>query len=247
MNAPFVTINQADAIALIRALGGSTLPMGGPGLDQGPPGMAETMPVSQIGGELLTKLQHTSVTTFERQFRKMPETAWFSSKINPEHSVKVQLGEYSVPKGQQLWLTDYSFREYIPGAFGFPSDVQRLESGSMSVALAYQMQFTQQQVADIAFDVTPTAVQFGGAGTFRFPGAFASSPQGQSLLPARAEREGSAVGPFTIVLREQSRVQLNAYVLRPVKQPLVFLEGRIAGYLLGTQAGEALLNRQRPR
>lgn len=244
---PFITVNRADADAMIRALGGSTLPMGGPGQDQGPPGMASTVPITEVGGELSTKLQHPVVGTFERQFRKCPEPSWFSTKITPERGVKVQLGTYTVPKGMQLWLTDYTFREYIPGPHGFPSDVLRVESGSLSVALAYQLQFTHQQVADIQFDITPTAVNFAGVDPFRVPATPSKAPQGLSLLPARSEREGSVTGPFTIVLRESSVIQLNAFVLRPIKQPIVFLEGRIAGYLLASNQGEALLSRQRPR
>lgn len=242
---PFLTVNPGDAEALLRAVGGSSLPMGGPGQDQGPPGMGPTVPTTQVGGELLSKLQHPSVSTFERQFRRLPEPAWFSPTVSPTRSVKVTLGTYEVPAGMQLWLTDYAFREYLPGPLGYPSDVLQAPSGSLSVALAYQLAFTRQQRADTTYDVTPLPVQFGGDARPLPPGS--TSAQGLSLLPARHERQGSIEGPFTIVLREQAVVQVNAFVLRQIRQPIVFLEGRISGYLLGTQQGEALLNRLRPR
>jgi hypothetical protein len=79
--------------------------------------------------------------------------------------------------------------------------------------------------------------------------SFASTAgAGTALLPARSRRVGpNAPAPFTYVARESVTVALGCVIFRPVPSPLAFIQGEITGYLLQSNASEALLARMRPR
>lgn len=72
--------------------------------------------------------------------------------------------------------------------------------------------------------------------------------QGTSLLPSRPERMGPlAPDPFTIVVKENQSLVLTCVIYRAIRSPIAFIQADAKGYLVQTNASEALMNRVRPR
>lgn len=113
-------------------------------------------------------------------------------------------------------------------------------------ALGARRAKAQKASGSLKMDLSP----LNGSGCVNLSGGQGSSvaSQGTSLLPPRRARQGApAPNPFTFVVRESQALVLSCVIFRPLKTPIAFVQADIQGYLLQTNASEALLNRLRPR
>lgn len=96
----------------------------------------------------------------------------------------------------------------------------------------------------------PSAPPFGASATdfANARAAASSSPGGPglSLLPQRHERLGPLPLPFTLMVRENQRVQFKAVVFRPVPIPLAFFEVDVTGVLMPANVADSLLAAMAP-
>ncbi|MDD1677765.1 MAG: hypothetical protein LUO93_01090 [Methanomicrobiales archaeon] len=216
-----------------------------------------------VGGQLLTQLLHPAITSFERDYLALPEVGLHDPGVSQERPVQLTLGSFEVPSGQALWLMDYGFGAFrfsgtdtgsmvpvedrrLSGVMGFDLTVDSTHKGNVEFQLEPQDVATNQpqfQPAVFARSAAPGSV-FAVTRTNSFA---STSGQGRALLPPRMMPFGPANGPFTIVAIEGQRVAVKAVIFNPVPFPVAGIEGRIAGFLMGKNVSEALINRQRPR
>lgn len=234
------------------------------GQEIGVPGQGSTViDVHEPGGDLLKQLLHPSVTVFDQIYRIQPEEGWFNSSVSPSSPVQFEIGSFRVPGGLQLWMQNYDFAIYrqsgadagdsvrceddrFSGSFGFDLTV----NGTRPASLLIQLDPVPSSVARGSFGSPSGGSESGFAGSsfIQASSAGSTSSQGQSLLPPRRARMGApAPNPFTIVVKENQNITLTCVILRPVRSPLAFVQGELQGYLMQTNASEALLNRMRPR
>lgn len=219
----------------------------------GPSGLGPEPPVvHEPGGMLVKSLQTTTFDTFEYGFSRSPGESIYQPSVSLNQPVVFDMGQYKVPKGRMLLLTNYRFG--IVGLSG-------LEAGGGGELPAEQFQNS------IGFDLTvnrirPSTLQYqlipttgpvrvtGSDGNVRVTQAPASqpvSPAGLSLLPPRSTRQGDPELPFTIYGKEGQGVNVSAVVYRRISMPIVALTASVQGYLISQQVGESLLQRLRFR
>lgn len=266
---PFTVVSRAAAAAVVRDAQGEIksrqqrIASEFQGQQAGPPGLGEPPTLThEPGGAVVHDLLHPAFTIHETLDRVLPEGGWFDPDLSPQRPVQFQLGAFTVPKGQSLWLFDYQFQIYrpsgvdpgdflpaAPGRFsnqiGFDVTVGGSRNASLSLQLAPQpVSLARQAFAPpIGFDAA-TQDQFNRASAGNF--ASTASP-GNSLLPVRPNVMGPRGMPFTLVAGEGSVVALNVVIFNTVRSPISTIEGRQAGYLIATNTSTALLNRVRPR
>ena len=230
------------------------------GRDPGVGGEGSEPPIDhEPGGEALQQLLHPVFQTFEREYKALPEQAWFSSGVSPDQPVQFDFGPaFTVPSGMQLWLLDYQFSVYRYSGID-AGDWVLAEPGRFSGVMGFDLTLTGRRQADIKMQLDPVDVSIPLAlagGPITAPGSFnssaaqsfaATSGQGLSLLPVRREVVGPDGKPFTYVCREGDRVLLKGVIFWPVRSPIATIEARIAGYLLHTNLADSLINRMRPR
>jgi hypothetical protein len=238
------------------------------GLGDGPPGMLKPTPSThQPGGRLLLDLQGDVFRTVERLKRNLPEEGFFSDTLSPTSPFEWTILAYQVPVGQQLWLTDYSFS--VGRQSGIDAgDFVYAEEGRFSGVLGFDVTINGMfRTSDLEYGLDPTAIPRTRAeynaptqATDLLPAAnqdqfdasasesFASTAgPGTSLLPVRPNVQGPRGGPFTMVISEGDYVALRCVVFRPVRTPIAFIEGRLAGFTLHTNVSRALIQRMRPQ
>lgn len=238
------------------------------GLGAGPPGMGkDPPPVHQPGGRLLFDIQSEAFQTVERLRRNLPEEALFNESLSPSSPFEWTILAFRVPNGQQFWMTDYQF------AVGRQSGVDAgdfvyAEEGRFSGVLGFDVAINgYSRVNDISYDLDPVPIPLNrqeydepirgiinedDANPDLFNAAAASSfastaGPGTSLLPVRPNVQGARGGPFTIIVNEGDSVALRCVVFRTVRTPIAFIEGRLAGFTLHTNASRTLMNRMRPQ
>lgn len=239
------------------------------GLGTGPPGMGEAPPLMhQPGGDLLLGIEHPAFKTVERLYRVLPDIGFYSPSLSPRAPFAFELGAFSVPDQMQLWLTDYSFGVLRLSGID-PGDYVYAEDGRFSGQMGFDVTINRYRYSDLAFQLDPQPIPLNPPGfdrqaTFEpFSGAVAAEPNqftaaafesfastagpGDSLLPVRQAVMGPRQGPFTIVVDQNQRVGLGCVVFRRLLSPIAAIEGRLAGFLIHTNLGSALLERVRPR
>lgn len=235
-----------------------------PGQEVGVPGQgAATIDVHLPGGELLQQLLHPSVTVFDQIFRIQPEEGWFNPAVSPNNPVQFEIGNFRVPRGVHLWMQNYEFAIYRQSGAD-AGDSIRCEDDRFNGSVGFDLTVNGTRPASILVQLDPVpattarngfgAVSGSGESTVVTPGVIQSSnvgntsSQGQSLMPPRSTRMGApAPNPFTVVVKENQNISLTCVLLRPIRSPLAFVQGELQGYLMQTNASEALLNRMRPR
>lgn len=254
---------RVPAASQLEALERAEAQLGGapPGFGKQPPAM------HQPGGRLLLDIQHPAFKTVERLQRNLPEEGFFNESVSPSSPFQWTILAYHVPEGQQFWLTDYSF------AVGRPSgvdagDILYAAEGRFSGVMGFDVVINDMfRVNDLEYGLDPAPIPAGGS-EFRSPNpagsdivpdatpdqfdiaasnSFAATAgPGTSLLPVRSDVQGPRQGPFTMIVNEGDFVALRAVIFRPVRSPISFIEGRLAGFTLHTNASKALLERMRP-
>jgi hypothetical protein len=234
------------------------------GQQAGVPGMGEAPTLTHEPGAsvIAQKLLHPSFSIFEREFRSLPEQGWFSSVVSASRPVEFQLGAFTVPKDQELWLTDYQFQVYRPSGLD-PGDFVVAAPGRFSNQIGFDINVRGKRTSNISYQLDPQPVALGRAdfgapigSDDPNPGAFDSAAArsfasttsaGTSLLPRRPNVQGPRGGPFTFVVGQGAAVSLNVVIFNSITSPLAAIGGRMAGWLLHTNLSSALIQRVRPR
>lgn len=244
----------------------------GAGQEAGTPGQGgEPLDVHSPGGALLWELLHPSITVYDQLYRTLPDDGWYDPVVSPARPVQFELGAFKVPAGVHLWIMGYEFSVYRPSGVN-AGDYLKAEDDRFSGVLGYDLTLDGKRPASLAFQLDPLAVTrtrqqfepvltpFRGRASAQFgavPAQFdrsvsnsfaATANAGTALLPARARRVGPAApAPFTYVARENVSVALGCVIFRPMPIPVAFIQGEIFGYLIQTNASDALQQRMRPR
>lgn len=231
------------------------------GQQAGVPGFGEAPALHhQPGGDLLNGLQHPAFTTFERLTRKLPEQGWFDPNLSPRRPIQFAIDAFEVPQGTALWLFDYEFSVYRQSGVD-PGDFILAEDGRFSNQIGFDINIGGRRPSNLSYQLDPSPVTLdrpafrtpiGVVGSTGFDSAAANSfaattNVGNSLLPARRNVQGARDQPFTFVVNEGGVVALNCVIFNTVLAPIAAIEGRQAGYLIHTNASQALLQRMRPR
>lgn len=224
--------------------------LGPPGrIEAGPPGMGEAPPtlVHEPGGDVLRRLEHPAFTTLERMRRVGPPTngSWFSPQVSQQNVVQFELVNFEVPRGQQAWVFDYQFSIFRQSGVD-PGDIVRAEDGRFSSSVGFDVQIDGQRIGAIQYGLVPVPQDT----SFRPVPAnntLGTPTQGLSLLPARESVAGARGAPFTLIANEGQRVVLTCVIFRRLRAAVAAIEGRMGGYLIGTQFAQSLVHRMRPR
>lgn len=267
-NAPFEMLTRSAATAVVRDAQSDfrarqqRLATEFQGQQAGVPGFGVQPTLThEPGGAVVHELLHPAFTIFERLERVLPDESWFDPDLNPRSPQQFQLGSFKVPAGQALWLFDYQFQVYRPSGVD-PGDFLPAAPGRFSNQMGFDVTVSGRREANLSYQLAPQAVSLtrqafdpptGFAARFdqfnrAAAGTFASTASaGNSLLPVRENMMGPRGMPFTFVVSEGSEVALNVVIFNTVRAPIAAIEGRVAGYLLQTNASSSLLNRVRPQ
>jgi hypothetical protein len=173
------------------------------------------------------------------------------------------LGSFDVPNGMSLWIMDYGFEVFrfsgndtgsivpvennrLMGLVGFDLTVNGTRAGNIRFQSRPQNAVLSRPQFEppIYLRGMPPQSKFNLEETSTFGSV---SSQGTSLLPPREGKYGPDIGPFTIVADECQRVALTCVVFGTVPIPIASISGRVAGFLIGKNLSQSLINRQRPR
>lgn len=237
--------------------------MTGFGQSAGPPGFGpEPSLIHEPGGDLIRRLVHPEAfTTFEQLYRALPDDSWFSPLTKPNRPVQFELGSFTVPSNQHLYIYDYEFSVLrLSGTDA--GDFVKAEDYRFSGVLGFDLNLSGRRLSNLLYQLDPVP-QLASRPTYEPPIGARATPQqfdrsvaqsfaanaspGLSLLPARPQRQGPRDTAFTLVARQNDRVSLNCVIFKQITTPIAAIEGRVAGFLLHTQASNALINRLRPR
>jgi len=224
--------------------------------------------VHQPGGAVQTQsLQHPAYNTFERQYRTLPEDAFYQG-ITPSRPFTFSLGSFTVPRNNQLWLTDYEFSILrLSGAD--PGDFVYVEAGRFSGQLGFDLNVDGQRGNNISYQLDPKPLadirsEFRSSAGNTAPSIFgapslsdfdeaaantfgATSGQGTSLLPVRPNVMGARSGPFTMVIPSGGTVAMNVTLFRALTSPIAAFQGNLGGFLIGEETAIAIINRMFPQ
>jgi hypothetical protein len=230
------------------------------GQEAGPPGLEqEPGYVHEPGGDFLNLLLHPQINIFEELYRVLPDDAWFQPTVSPTQPVQFELGSFTVPQSQQLWIYDYEFSLYRMSGSD-PGDYVKAEAGRGSGQIGFDVTINGRRLSHLLYQLDPnpvpitrqsfnpqnqtTAADFSRAAV----GSFASTASpGLSLLPVRRAVQGAEGAPFTLIAQQGDKVALSCVIFRRILFPIATIEGRHAGFLLQTNLAETLINRLRPR
>lgn len=225
---------------------------GGRGDGAGPPGMGPPPALEPVaspvpGGEAVFEVLHPDIRIVERLFRKQPEESWVSSAVSSSRPIVFTIGEFQVPNGQMLFLKDYEFSVYRLSGFE-AGDWIKLDNGRLAGSIGFDVLINDSRLADLFFELEPSVIDVtGGVGRFTTQSFATGAGPGTSLLPLRPEVQGPRDSAFTFVCDEQQVVKLRCTLWRPLGIAPAAIEGRMAGHLMHRQAGEAIMQRVRPR
>jgi hypothetical protein len=243
----------------------------------GVPGMG-TDPVSvhQPGGDFINALLHPSLQPFEDFYQILADESWFNPNLRPSMPIKFDMGNFRVPRGMALVITEAEggalrFSGIDPGAevkvenWRFINQVgfEYLIDQTTTQRGTYQLQpqpvtNTAQppfyQPAGQANSNTATfATEVRRTPDFLFDDArsrqFGSpSSAGTNLKPFwDRPHPGSINIPWMILAREGQVVSVRCTIFRPIAIPVVSMTYRHSGVIMHAQTTDAILARVRPR
>jgi hypothetical protein len=219
----------------------------------GPAGLGdEALLAHEPGGTLVKSLQTIAFDTFEYGFSQMPGDSIYSTQVSLNKPIYIELGQYVVPKGRMLLLTNYKFG--VSGLSALePGGATDLPVDQFQGSLGFDLTINRLRPSILRYELIPVAPPTpvfsgeGGAGLAPSPALIPASPGGLSLLPARDARQGDPQLPFTLYAQEQQSVRVVAVVFRRISTPVTAIKASIQGYLISQQVGVALLQRLRFR
>lgn len=269
--APFI-LPRGQASGLLRTEGfyGTRDPnwLKQAGQSAGPPGTGPEPPLfHEPGGNVVSDLVHPAFEIYEELYRALPEESWFDPNVSPSKPIQFELGAFTVPPGQQLWLFDYEFAVFRQSGVD-AADILPAEEGRFSGVLGFDINFSGRRMSHLLFQLDPVPVVFSRP-TYEPPtqsvpflldvakpsqfvksaaqSFAANSGQGLSLLPVTSRRYGPRDAPWTLIIPEGTRVSLNCVIFKPIPSPVTAIQGSSSGYLIHTQVSTSLINRVRPR
>jgi hypothetical protein len=231
------------------------------GQDLGVPGTGvyEPVPIHEPGGDLLRKLLHPQFVPFEELYRVLPDDSWFQPSVSPNQPIQFELGSFTVPNGQQLWVFDYEFSVFRFSGTD-PGDFVKAEAGRFAGVMGFDITVNGRRPSHLLYQLDPVPVvvsrqSFQPQGqtnnadfTRSASNSFAANASpALSLLPVRRAVQGVEGGPFTMIAKQGDKVALSCVIFEQVKTPIAAVEARHMGFLLQTNLAETLLNRMRPR
>jgi hypothetical protein len=232
------------------------------GQDVGVPGtdpFREPALVHEPGGDFIRELLHPQLVIFEELYRVLPDDAWFQPTVSPAQPIQFELGSFTVPNGQQLWVYDYEFSVFRLSGMD-AGDFVKAEAGRFAGVLGFDITVNGRRPAHLLYQLDPIPVpvtrqsfdpqnQSVAASFTRssFNSFAANASPALSLLPVRRAVQGAEGAPFTLVAQQGDKVALSCVIFKQVKSPIATIEARHAGFLLQTNLAETLINRMRPR
>lgn len=224
----------------------------------GPAGLGDQPFVTHEPGGLLVKsLQTVAFDTFETVLSVLPDASIYSPSVSLNQTVKLDLGEYTVPKGRMFLLTNYKFG--LVGLSGLEAGGGgELPTDQFQNSLGFDLTINRQRPATLNYQLVPvdpptvltvTAPDTLTVSTILVPSPrlAPASPAGLSLLPPRDTRQGDAQLPFTIFAQEAQAVAVSAVIFRRISTPITAIKASLQGYLISQQVGVSLLQRLRFR
>lgn len=209
------------------------------------------------GGQLMQLINHPSVTSMERLFRKYPLPGAFTA--TPSRPFTFELGALLVPSQMVLVLLDYRFAIYEPSGV-VVGDTEELEDRRLSTSVGYQLLFDEKRSDNINYELTPsnptqntqTFEAYNNPGiipgeglsqptqaTFdrlRSANTRASVSSGASTLPQRHRRDAQLAMPFTYIVNAGQQVNLRVTIFQGIPMPVSFFEGELSGMLTSANA-----------
>lgn len=207
--------------------------------------------VALSGNVLHTLITPDGVDKLDRTFRKLPPVGMQGA--TPSNPMTFELGAVSVPRNMSFVILDTRFALYVPAEV--PGDVRELEDRRLATSIGWDMKFTEKRPDNALYQLEPSvptlanqtyASQTGvSAATFAdlaSGGGFAAvAGSALATLPQRHRRDSQFAMPFTYVVAQNQRVNLNAVVFRRVPIPLAFFEASITGFFVGANEIERFL------
>lgn len=262
--APFV-LPRAQAQAAMNGFTGRDPNMG---QGAGPPGMGyEPILSHQPGGDVVTRLVHPSFEIVDILFQTLPEEGFFDPSVSSQRPIQFELGSFTVPPDQHLWMSDYEFGvQRLDGVDA--GSFLPLEEGRFSGVMGFDINFSGRRLSNLLFELDPVPQSALGRPTFQVPPGFtpgldkapiaqfnrasansfaANASPGTSLLPVRSRHYGPREMPFTLIAQQGARVSLNCVIFNPIPSPIASIRGEIMGHLIHGQVSSSIINRVRAR
>jgi hypothetical protein len=217
------------------------------------------------GGAMSQLLLHPTFVPFELTFRKLPDDGVYTA--NRINQYAFELGSFTVPTSMSLAVAEYSFRPYrISGAA--PGEAVPLETGRLSLELAYDLNIDQYRKGNIKTQVVPKLPSpaqnafagnpTGGSVFQQAVGGLAGSASLASfnsdvtsgltnygdalIIQGTKTQQGPEKFPFTYYVKSNQAVQMRVIVFGQITIPLAFFEGVLSGYLMPQNTLESMLD-----
>ena len=234
------------------------------GRKAGPPGQGKApLGVNVAGGEIVQRLQPEQLTTYEDLFTALPSEGMFSAALNPREPFQFELGSFTVPKKQTLWLTDYRCGVLLFDGVG-PGDYRVAEDGRFRGVMGFDLRRSGARMGRTRYQLDPIPIQAsrsefeevvlpsgapaGGKFNRNAATSFASvAGQGTSLLPVWSKVMGPRDGIWTWVVEDGDNVSISCVVFRPIPVPIAGVFARLSGHLVYVDTARAIQERTRPR
>lgn len=220
------------------------------------------------GGDLMKLVNHPSITTLERVWRRNAVDGVFTA--SPAAPFQFELGAISVPQQMVLVVLDYRFEIYIPSGV-IAGDTQPLPPRRLSTSVGYDVKFSDRRLDNVNYELTPSNPNVAAQETYapyqnggiipggQIAGASAAEFQrlrgdnqrvatasGLSTLPQRERRDAQLAMPFTYVVNSNQRVNLNVVVFNAIPYPIAFFEGELSGLMLPAHSFSAFIKEMNP-
>lgn len=252
---------QDTAAARMRAQEAPLVRAGLIGPQAGPPGEGPPpLGINVAGGEIVQRLQPEALLTYEDLFTALPSEGMFSPALSFTQPFQFELGSFTVPKRQTLWLTDYRFGVLLFDGVG-AGDYRVAEEGRFRGVMGFDLRKngarvgrTRYQLDPVPIQVTrsefekPTGLQTTAAFNRNAATSFASvAGQGTALLPVWSKVMGPRDAIWTWSCEEGDVLSASCVVFRPIPVPIAGIFGRLAGHLVEVNTARTVRQRTRAR
>lgn len=202
------------------------------------------------GGHLMSLVNHSSVTSMERLFRKTPLAGAFTA--TPSRPFQFELGAVLVPAQMVLVLLDYRFAIYEPSGI-VPGDSEEMQDRRLSTSVGYELLFDEKRPDNVIYELTPSQPSLNtqmyqpyenpgiipGEGPsppslatydrLRAGSTRASTGSASATLPQRHRRDAQLAIPFTYIVNASQRVTMRTTIFEGIPVPVSFFEGELSG------------------
>lgn len=207
-------------------------------------------------GAYYDQIRSQDVTPWGEMYRASANNSWLNPAISADKPILFTIGTYTVPSGFVLLLTEYEFSLYTVGPLG--TGAQPAPDGIMSTSLGFDLRLNgARPQRNIANQLIPSPVDV-AASEFYVPAnpstrtpaanyanaearrAAAATGAGTAILPNTKERFGPRRGPFTVYAMQGDTVTGDAILLKPVSEPIAFMQLKLTGQLLDIMTWQSI-------